>query len=157
MKIYCDLFLDCETNHYSLKMIELLDKSYKYHKDITYSGYLNICVERLKLIPLIHLLNTQKIPVFSVPLCYKNGTIITELEAFNIAKNMLNNDNRDLEPILVSEFNKHTPLFYSFAVKIYGDSPNGFIPNNILIDKIDGHRWGEFDYDKYMYDFNVRF
>lgn len=52
-------------------MISLFDKRFKYNPDENYSGYLNICMERISLIPIINILNRKKISAFSAPLCYK--------------------------------------------------------------------------------------
>lgn len=155
MKIYCDLFLDCQINDNSLKFLELLDRNFKYNQDKLYHGYLNISVERLKLIPLISIMKNKKINYYSVPLQYKNNTNITEQESFQIAKKSIKY--KEIELLIDSKFNHHTPLFYSFKTVFIGNNPNGFMPNNIMIDKIDGHLWSDFEYDKYMYDFNLRF
>lgn len=153
-RIYCDLFLNCQTNDDILRCISLFDKSFKYNPNKMYSGYLNIRMERINLIPIMNTLNNKKISAFSVPLYYKGGSITKE-EAFNIAKDTLKYKN--IEPIFDSEFNEHTPLFYSFATIFLGDNPDGFLPNNIRVDKLDGHLWSDFEYCQYMYDFNNKF
>lgn len=155
MRVYCDLFLDCQTNDKSLKFLEILDSSFQYSSDNLYCGYLDVCVERLKLIPLIDMLKGNNISYFSVPLYYKNSIHISKLEAFDRAKKIAKQ--RGVEPIISSVFNRDTPLFYLFQVKPSMDGFDGFISNCIIIDKIDGHVWSDFEYDKYMYDFNVRF
>lgn len=155
MKIYCDLFLEYPTNDNSLRFLELLDKNFKYNHDKLYHGYLNICVERLKLINLISILKDKKINYYSVPLQYKNNINITAQEAFQIAKKSTRY--KDVEPLIDSDFHHHTPLFYSFKTVFVGNNPDGFIPNNVMIDKIDGHLWSDFEYDGYMYDFNLKF
>ena len=154
MRIYCDLFLDCQTNNDTLRFINLFDKSFKYKPNKTYCGYLNICMERISLIPIINTLNSKKINVFSVPLKYKHGTI-TEEEAFNIAKEKSRYNN--IEPIFHSTFNRHTALFYYFETIFLGDNSYGFLSSGIRVDKLDGHVWSDFEYYKYMYDFNMKF
>lgn len=154
MRIYCDLFLDCQANDDILRFIGLFDKSFKYDPNKIYSGYLNICMERISLIPIMNTLNSKKISAFSVPLYYKHGTI-TEEDAFNIAKDK--SMHKNIEPIFHSTFNRHTPLFYYFETIFLGDNTDGFLPSGIRIDKLDGHVWSDFEYDKYMYDFNMKF
>lgn len=67
MRIYCDLFLDCQANDDILRMISLFDKRFKHNPNENYFGYLNICMERLSLIPIINVLNRKKISAFIVP------------------------------------------------------------------------------------------
>lgn len=154
MRIYCDLYLESPTNDRSLKFLEILDKDFNYKEQNSYSEYLNVSIERLKLIPLINILNSKKILSYSVPLQYKTNTIPID-KAFNLAEK--HNTSNNLKVIKNSHLAAHTPLFWVFRMDVVGENPNGLLPNPIYVDKLDGHIWTIFEYDKYMYDFNNRF
>ena len=146
----CDLFLPDATRSKNLKFLKLLDKHFIYEKGKKYSGYVGICVNRIRLIPQIHLLREEGIRSYSVPINYKNSVQISKEEAFAIAAK----DIDETQGYLVMDdafLPNNIPLVWLFS---FINQNKEIIGGKVIVDRMDGHIWTADEYDKYMYDYN---
>ena len=146
----CDIFLADTTKTSSLKFLSLLDKNFTYNKDKEYSGYMDICVHRIKLIPQISLLREEGIKSYSVPINYKNAKQITKEEAFSIAEGDIDKTKGYI--IMDDKFlPNNIPLVWLFS---FINNDKDIIGGKVIVDRIDGHIWTSDEFYKYMYDYN---
>ena len=72
MNNICDIYIKEKFNRNYLKFLELLDINFSYQENVLYTGYLGVCIHRIKLIPIIKMIRDEKISVWNVPIEYRD-------------------------------------------------------------------------------------
>ena len=151
MNDICDIYINGEINRNYLKFLEVLDSRFSYKKDILYSGYLGVSIHRVKLIPIIKMMQDEKILAWSVPIEYRDRPNISKDDAIHIAAKYIR------EKCLTIPGNKLECVIFDPLRWIFNISDGERIGGSISIDRLDGHVWTLDESDIYAYDYNNMF
>lgn len=152
MQKKCDLYLSEAATSDRLKFVSLFDKSFVFDPLKTYSGYLHVNVDRVKLVPVVSDLRKCGITCFSVPIEYRDRENLPMSDALRLA----NERARSLRASAFSSAGrgaKSPPVIWCFDLR-YERASDEKADGVVLIDRIDGHVWTDSDYEEYMYDYN---
>ncbi len=149
MQKKCDLYLCVEVEASQIRMLRLFDKSFFLEEGMVRSGYLFVNVDRIKLVAVVADFHRRNIPCFSVPVEYRNS-IVTYDAAFEIAKKQAAEKGAVVGQV---DQVRCPPLFWSFSLSSIGSSEKK-VGGVLMIDRLDGHPWGQDEYEEYMYDYN---
>ena len=141
----CDLYLPNPVISDEFKYVRIFDKTFIYEEGKEYCGYLNITVERIRMLDLIVEFRKRGLTVYSVPIDYQNASI-TKREAYEIA-NKYANENEFLVGEDAFYVSNEVPLFWAFP---YTDKEEKIVGGILRFDRLDGHHWSAIDYRKYI-------
>lgn len=145
----CDLYLKQTTCSEHLRFLSLFDKGFSNEARYYDCGYLNVNVERIRLVALVVELRRKGIEALNVPVVYRDTPSISRERAFRLA-----NDHAVLEGrAVVSESVRildDSPLYWVFTMVGGLEEKAGGV---VYIDKLDGRVWSSIEHDEYMHDY----
>ena len=150
MNNICDNYIKEKFNRNYLKFLELWDINFSYQENVLYTGYLGVCIHRIKLIPIIKMIRDEKISVWNVPIEYRDMPHISKNKAIDIAMEYIKNNN------LIIPDNLECAIFDPLRW-IFSTSDGERVGGSISVDKLDGHIWTLDESDIYAYDYNNMF
>ncbi len=150
MRKICDLYLCKETRASGLRLIGLFDSEFSYRDDVVYFGYLNVNIDRIKLVAIVSDLRRNGVCCFSVPVEYRTERLLNVGDALILARDCA--ESRGLS-VSGNARVEGAPLFWIFDL-VGGENKESGAGGCIMIDKIDGHVWTAEEYEEYMYDYN---
>lgn len=150
MRKICDLYVCEETRSSQLRFVRLFDDNFNCRDDVICSGYLNINVDRIKLVSLVSELRKYGVGCFSVPVEYRDKSVLSVGDALILAR-----EGAAARGLSVSDSAREggSPLFWMFDLIGEGRSVDG-AGGCVMIDRIDGRVWSAAEYEEYMYDYN---
>jgi hypothetical protein len=155
MNQLCDLYFPVATQSNRLKFITIFDKNFVFDAEKIYQGYLGVNIKRIKLISILDDLRKNKIQVFSAPIAYRDQKNISEENAFQIAKEHSQKENKKIDrtPQEWQSF----PAYFRFPLTDSDDTSGDKAGGSICIDRLDGHVWTNDESEEYFYDYNNLF
>lgn len=148
----CDIFFPSPFFSKNIRLLSLLDKRFSYKDNFEYSGYMGVCVNRVKLVPLVSLLRREGGGVYSVPVDYRDGLLLPKNDALVIASRY--GEENGLKIISGDSGVSSNPLVWGFSSVCLSEEKAGGV---VMVDKLDGHIWTLDELDVYMYDYNNLF
>jgi len=155
MQKKCDLYLCDSVVTDRLKFVALFDKSFVFEHGKAYTGYLNISVDRVKLISVVSDLRKNGFNSFSVPIEYKDHGNVPISHALCLANEHARNL-RASAVLQVGRKSKCPPVIWCFDLR-YEHSSDEKSGGVVMVDRVDGHVWTSLEYEEYMYDYNNLF
>jgi hypothetical protein len=150
MQKKCDLYIVNNINSPELRIIKIYDKNFLYDEHKSYSGYLSLNIDRIKLIAVVSEFRKKGINCFSVPIKYRDNKNVTRENAFNVAIEYANLNDFKVAPISAG-VNDSAPVFWLFNII---NDPKEKAGGVVIVDRLDGHVWSSLEYEEYMYDYN---
>jgi len=148
----CDLYLFDPVQSERLRFLSLYDSFFVYDKDKSYSGFVGVNIDRVKLVSVVSDLRFNGIASASVPIKYKDRQNIEKETAVDIAtKYALTR--LGASGVNASNRSKVSPVVWMFEVK-YERDPYGAAGGVVMVDRVDGHVWSQSEYEEYQYDYN---
>lgn len=151
MQKKCDLYFYDEVKSDKLRFVGLLDKDFVFDDEKSYFGFLQLNIDRVKLVPVVTELRRTKVTCFSVPIEYRDFPNIPVDVAFNIAAE--NAKALDATVAFSARLEKSAPVFWIFDL-IFNQHVEEKIGGVMMIDRLDGHVWTLPEYEEYFYDYN---
>lgn len=151
MQAKCDLYFCDTVKSDRLKFIELFDKSFVFESEKSYLGFLQVSVNRVKLVSVVSDLKRNGITCFSAPIAYRDCETISMETAFDVATEHAKAFGTSVVVSVLRQ--KAPPLYWIFDLLpgIAAEEKSGGV---VMIDKLDGHVWTYSEYEEYMYDYN---
>ncbi|WP_153004017.1 hypothetical protein [Pseudomonas sp. ICMP 10191] len=146
----CDAFVLGQHKGAEFGPLHIFDKNFVCMPGKKYSGYLGLNVERVKMVSIVTELKRKGIEVFSSPVRYRDVSNIEFEKAAAFAVDYARAKGFDVV-FDSSRTEKSPPVFWVFSI-VGGDE--GKVGGVVMIDRLDGHVWGELEYIEYMYDYN---
>lgn len=150
MKKKCDLYLNESINSSDFKFIKIFDKNFIYDEKKTYSGYLNVNIDRIKMVSLVTELRNKGVCAYSVPVEYRDKNNLSQEQAFIYASAYAESQKFNVI-IDLNRTAKAAPVFWLFNIVNDSEERAGGI---VRVDKLDGHIWSLLEYEEYMHDYN---
>lgn len=150
MQKRCDLYFSEPVTTDRRKLVGLYDKSFAYAPGKTYVGFLQVNVNRVKLVAVVTDLRKHGIKCFSVPVEYRDRENVSMSKALFLA----NEHAKSLKASAGSApRGSCPPVIWCFDLQ-YEDRSGERSGAVAMIDRIDGHVWTYSEYEEYMYDYN---
>lgn len=146
----CDAFVLGQHRGAELGPLRIFDKDFVCEPEKEYSGYLGLNVHRVKMVSIVTELRCKGIEAYSCPVRYRDVTNIRYEKAAGFASDHAKAKGFN---IVFDSFRakKSPPVFWVFSIVGRGEGEVGGV---VMVDRLDGHMWGELEYLEYMYDYN---
>lgn len=151
MQQKCDLYLSESVCSPEFKYLKIYAQNFVYEESKKYSGYLEVNVDRIKLLVIVSELKKKGITSYSVPIKYRDSENLTIEQALVLAQKYAESLGGKIVPD-----HKNTPsmppLFWQFSMS--GSELDEKAGGIVMIDRVDGHVWDLNEHEEYMHDFN---
>lgn len=151
MNKICDLYLPVESMSVDIRFLRIFDSGFSYDAGRSYSGFMNVNVSRVKLVSVVSELRKKGVLSFSVPVEYRDGKVVDDREAMEIAEGCA----KSIGCLIAgaSPRSEFAPLFWAFDIACEEGCAEK-VGGVVMVDKLDGHVWTMAEYEEYMYDYN---
>lgn len=161
----CDIFLPVELKgeFQPLREVSIFNPSLSFSENQNYSGFIGANLHRIKAVAVVTRFSSFGIQVFNVPAAYRDNKLLSEVEAYEIAKKHL--IKKKTHVLISLERNKQlltregdtslpNPMFWCFLLEACRNQPPVEGMASINVDRLDGHIWSEDEMAEYQYDYN---